>query len=141
MIFPDGGKNTIFCISYSCTISISFLKSYHLFVHHSRIVPTLFQKDFSASIVDSGVVDIASSQKVIQLYSHTNSNLCGRPLKFLTVSWMTSIGTPNFSAIAIASEMFCVLCSPMSNLSSVGKSSWLSCIKYPFAHDVFHHIQ
>jgi hypothetical protein len=86
IISPDGGKNTIFWISYSWTISISFLKSYHLFVPHRKIVSTLFQKDFNASIVDSGVVDIASSTNVIQFTSHTSSSLCGSPLKFLTVS-------------------------------------------------------
>jgi hypothetical protein len=86
-------------------------------------VSTLFQKDFNASIVDSGVVEMASSTNVIPFTSHTSSSLCGSPLKFFTVSWITSIGTPIFKAIAIASDMFCILCSQISNLSSVGNNS------------------
>ena len=127
----------MFWISYSWTISINFLKSYPLFVPHRKIVSTLFQKDFNASIVDSGVVEIASSTKVIQLNSPTSSSLCGRPLKVFTVSWIISIGTPIFNAMAIAKDMFCILCSQISSLSSVGNNSWLSWMKYPLARDVF----
>gem|GEM_PF-4512063 len=64
------GNKTIFLIQVFLIISTKFSKSYHLSVHHKKIVSTSFIYVFIASIVLSGVVEIASSMNVIQLNVH-----------------------------------------------------------------------
>jgi hypothetical protein len=59
------GNNTIFSILYLFKYETRFLKSYHLSVHHKNIVQIFSQNVFIASIVLSGVVEIASSIKII----------------------------------------------------------------------------
>jgi hypothetical protein len=64
------GKSTIF-LTFDCSrILIKFSKLYHLSVHHKNIVSKSFLNVFIASIVLSGVVEIASSIKVIQQNVH-----------------------------------------------------------------------
>jgi hypothetical protein len=68
LIFIElSGNKTIFFISYFSSSKINFLKLYPLSVPPRNIVQILFQNVFIASIVLSGVVEIASSINVIQL--------------------------------------------------------------------------
>jgi hypothetical protein len=72
---PEFGNNTIFSMLYFFKYLTKLLKLYHLSSHHKNIVFIFSQKVFMASIVLSGVVEIASSIKVISLYTHIVSNL------------------------------------------------------------------
>jgi hypothetical protein len=68
LIFIElSGNKTRFLMLYFSNSKMSFSNSYHLSVHHKKIVQILSQNVFIASIVLSGVVEIASSINVIHL--------------------------------------------------------------------------